>query len=89
MTFGNNYSDTTYHNIIIGQTVTSSVSIIASANPICTGDEVTFTAYPVNGGESPTFQWKLNGQNVGTNSPVYTNSSLAVWEHGLLLLNIL
>jgi hypothetical protein len=73
---GNNYSDTTYHIIQIDQTVNPSVTIGVSSNPVCTNTEVTFTAFPVLGGDSPTFQWKLNGQNVGTNSPVYTNSSL-------------
>lgn len=59
-------------------TVTPSVNITSNAvsNTFCTGQAVTFTAVPVNGGTSPSYQWKLNGVNVGTNSPTYTNSSL-------------
>lgn len=54
----------------------ASVSISASDNPVCTGESVTFTATPVNGGASPTYQWFLNGNPVGSNSAVYTNASL-------------
>lgn len=49
-----------------------SVSIAASANNICAGTSVTFTATPTNGGNAPSYQWKVNGINAGSNSPVYT-----------------
>ncbi|MCA6384615.1 MAG: hypothetical protein IM620_14160, partial [Cytophagales bacterium] len=36
----------------------------------------TFTATATNAGATPAYQWKLNGVNVGINSPSYANSSL-------------
>jgi len=48
------------------------VSISASLNNICSGTAVTFTATPTYGGFSPSFQWKVNGVNAGTNSSVFT-----------------
>ncbi|MEI7727554.1 MAG: FISUMP domain-containing protein, partial [Bacteroidota bacterium] len=49
-----------------------SATIAASANPICSGFAVTFTAIPANGGTTPVYQWKVNGVNAGTNSSIYT-----------------
>src|SRR5690606_26593475 len=37
------------------------------------GLPVSFTATPTNGGPSPSYQWKRNGSNVGTNSAIYTD----------------
>ena len=63
--------------MIVGSTVVPSVSITANpGNTICAGANVTFTATPTNGG-TPTYQWKLNGNNVGANSNTYSNNALA------------
>ncbi len=53
-----------------------SLSISASQESICFGDQVAFTAVPINGGASPVYQWKKNGNNVGTNSASYTDNNL-------------
>lgn len=37
------------------------IALTAGRNPDCAGNAVTFTAYPVNGGSSPSFQWLVNG----------------------------
>ena len=55
---------------------TLSISIASSATTICSGTNVTFNAITINGGISPTFQWKKNGVNVGANNSSYSNNSL-------------
>ena len=53
------------------------ISISAFPNDtICQGDIVSFTSTITNGGAFPSYQWKLNGNNVGLNSNNYTASSL-------------
>jgi uncharacterized protein (TIGR02145 family) len=49
-----------------------SVSILPSLNPVCEGNSVTFSAYPVNGGSPPSYQWKVNGVNVGVDNVSYS-----------------
>jgi hypothetical protein len=53
-----------------------SITSNAASNIFCTNQSVTFTANPVNGGTSPSYQWKKNGSNVGSNSPTYTFNDL-------------
>ena len=48
------------------------IIIAASANPVCNNTSVTFTATPINGGAAPSYQWKVNGTNVGTSAATYS-----------------
>jgi len=58
--------------ITVNDPVYADVSISADPQgPVCAGTEVTFTAVPVNGGTAPAYQWKVNGNNAGTNSPTF------------------
>ncbi len=45
------------------------ITISASANPVCEGIPVTFTASAVNPGSNPAFQWMVNGIPAGSNLP--------------------
>ncbi len=47
--------------VVVRESLTVEVTIVASANPVCLGAEVTFTATPVNGGTGPGFAWFVNG----------------------------
>ncbi len=60
----------------VGTFVTPSVTISAiPAGPICSGASVTYTAAGANGGNSPAYQWEVNGTNVGSGA-TFTSSTL-------------
>ena len=70
----------TTKNVATSGTVTTSVTpsvSVSGTSSICTGNSTTFTATPTTGGVNPSYQWKKNGTNVGTNSTTYTNAALA------------
>lgn len=62
--------------ITVASPITPGVSIAASATAVCFGTNVLFTATPVNAGAAPVYQWQINGINVGTNSPLFTSTTL-------------
>jgi len=70
----NNPASSNAITMVVNPVLPVSVTILPNANPICTGNPVTFTATPVNGGTIPVFQWKVNGINAGTNNPVFVYS---------------
>jgi len=58
--------DSATSNMIIVYRDTSIQPKVAAAltvgsNPDCSGHPLTFTAYPINGGSAPTYQWMING----------------------------
>ena len=54
-----------------------SILVTSSAfDPICSGDEVTFRAFPSNPGNAPKYQWKINGVNTGTDNSVFSTTAL-------------
>ena len=61
---------------VTSSTPAVSIAITSGSNPTCAGGPITFTATPTVGGTNPSYQWKKNGNNVGTNSATYTDSGL-------------
>ena len=69
----NNANDTMLITVV--PTVAPGVSITATVDTVCQGDVVVFTAHPVNGGTSPTYQWTVDGTNSGGNFDTLNVSS--------------
>ena len=70
------YQATNTAIIHVTSSILPTISINPDANPICAGTTVIFSSAITNGGTSPTYQWKKNGNNVGTNSQTYVDNSL-------------
>jgi gliding motility-associated-like protein len=62
--------------ITISSSIVPTVSISTPSTSACPGSSVTFTATPVGGGATPSYQWTVGGTNVGTNSPTFTTTTL-------------
>lgn len=65
--------------ITVSSSLAASVSITADpSGTICTGSQITFTATPVNGGASPSYQWQIGGVNqTGETNQTFVTSSLS------------
>lgn len=53
-----------------------SIAVTTPSTSICSGTSTLFSATVQYGGNSPTYQWKKNGINVGANSNTYNDNSL-------------
>ena len=73
------FTDLTFHRIrkiIKGGNLIPKVQIAADRNNVCAGSAINFSASVQDGGPTPVYQWTVNGVDAGSNSPVFTSSSL-------------
>ena len=71
-----NLSGTPTVTVSSNNTALVSLSSSDTDNSICSGNSVTFTATPTNGGASPTYQWLLNGTSFSNSGNTYTTTGL-------------
>ena len=64
-------------NITVTAATTPVVSIVSSASSICAGDTVMFSSNVINAGQSPSFEWFINGAPQGINNDTLFTSSLS------------
>jgi len=62
-------------------TQTLTASVIPSTSNICQGMLVRFTVTAIDPDFQPSYQWMINGNTVGTDSPVFSTSSLVNGEN--------
>jgi hypothetical protein len=62
--------------IMVNPLLTPGVSISAASPSTCKGQNVIFTANPVNGGVNPSFQWYLNSVLQNGNTSTFSISTL-------------
>lgn len=55
---------------------TPTITITSDFANICAGESVNFTAVTTDGGNNPTYQWMIDGINVGANTSSFSTSNL-------------
>ncbi len=55
---------------------TPTITISSDFTNICAGEAIDFTATTTGGGNNPSYQWMVDGANVGTNTSIFNTSNL-------------
>jgi len=67
--------NTAVATVSVNSTVIPAILISTASNTIC-GSSAIFSSTITNGGSAPTYQWKKNGSNVGSNISTYSPTGL-------------
>jgi hypothetical protein len=62
-------------NVTTTVTPAVTISVTSGSTTMCSGNSITFTAAPTNGG-IPSYQWKIGSTTTGSNSATFTSSTL-------------
>jgi gliding motility-associated-like protein len=63
--------------VVVNEIPVPGVTIGAVSAQACAGLPLPFTAVAVNGGDSPVYQWQINGTNAGGGGPSFAPTTLA------------
>ena len=75
-TFGCSLDYNDNYTVIVHPNIAANVSVTADQTTICQGNTAQFTAISNNGNSVPSYQWQVNGLNVGTNNSTFSWSNL-------------
>jgi photosystem II stability/assembly factor-like uncharacterized protein len=64
--------------INVSNTLIPSITIATPTRNVCQSVNVTFTSTIIDGGPNPSYQWKIDGTNAGTNSNIFTTNALVM-----------
>ncbi len=60
----------------VSEAAVASIEVEADQTVICANETVTFTVNTQNEGTNPSYQWQINGINMGSNNPIFSTSEL-------------
>ncbi len=72
-------ADSNVITMVVKTIVAPSVTI-SGPPTICAGVNTEFNALPINGGTAPQYQWKKNGNDVGTGAATYADNTLVTGD---------
>lgn len=75
-------------SITVNEVVNPEIEIVASATDVCEGESITFTANASDFGANPSYQWQVDGVNVGANQPNFETNTLENGQQVTCILSV-